>query len=919
MGVTYTTAQERTRRHSRRDLTLSTGEVLLLAVSVVTMLAIGLTAMGRLRALDWTDPGRTATSVKPVNLNAVANAAALDAPLASVFEHPADRQFASQTLFDFLAPGGKRAAIPNVGAILSLRIPVAVIDGAPRLIELRERLHGAREAAIAAHRDPPADLPLFTSSDLATLKPLVSVRTRGQFRSTVWWCAVAFLAAFHLVSIVWRFGGIRGDRLLLAATHLLTAIGFVAILSRPDPLRDTLLLSRFTQGVVIGAAALALLSLVRLRTAAFLQLSYLPLLAALGASIALIVFGSGPGTSGAKVNLGPVQPIEAIRFLLALFLAGYFARRWELLRQVRAETIRSRAVPAWLNLPRADHLLPVVAGVGIALLLFFVQRDLGPALLLSLTFLAMYGVARRSVGGLALGLTLLVAGFYAGYRLHISSTLAARVAMWQSTWDNTVRGGDQAAQALWALAAGAIRGTGLGLGHTRFVPEGHTDLVLAAVGEELGIVGLLIVVAACSVIACRGLRIARTAANDYTFFLALAMTLFLTVPVLVMGAGVLGLIPLTGVVTPFLSYGGSAMVANFAAVGVLIAVRSNSPAPASLEPFHVPLRWLSRSMAAAAAVLVVVLGSIQVVRADTLLVMPQLSQQADGGRRFQYNPRLLEAVRAIPRGTIFDRRDVPLATDDTAIVRAASASYERMGILVDSACPRPLERCYPLGGAAFHILGDTSTRVNWAASNSSYVERDAEDRLRGFDDRAAVVKTADRDGNPGTAVRRDYRDIAPLVRHRYEPTHPAVAAILTRPRDLHLTLDARLQAEAARIVARAAAATRSGRAAAVIMDASTGEVLASVSYPWPEAELSRVTRRAGSAGVPDALLDRARYGLYPPGSTFKLVTAAAALRQSQAMSQQSFTCVRLDHSRVGARIPGWSRPIRDDVKDSRPH
>ena len=100
----------------------------------------------------------------------------------------------------------------------------------------------------------------------------------------------------------------------------------------------------------------------------------MPLIGALGLSIVLLVFGSGPGTSSAKVNLGPVQPIEAIRLLLALFLAGYFARRWELIRQVRTETIRDRPVPGWVNLPRLDHVLPVVVGVGAALVLFFCRR-----------------------------------------------------------------------------------------------------------------------------------------------------------------------------------------------------------------------------------------------------------------------------------------------------------------------------------------------------------------------------------------------------------------------------------------------------------------------------------------------------------------------------------------------------------------
>src|SRR5262245_62722626 len=115
--------------------------------------------------------------------------------------------------------------------------------------------------------------------------------------------------------------------------------------------------------------------MVQMRTAIFVRFSYLSLAAAMILSLAVIVFGSGPGSSGAKVNLGPVQPIEAIRLLILVFLAGYLGRRWELVRQIRETSVRGRHVPAWLDLPRLDHVLPVFGGVGISLILFFALRD----------------------------------------------------------------------------------------------------------------------------------------------------------------------------------------------------------------------------------------------------------------------------------------------------------------------------------------------------------------------------------------------------------------------------------------------------------------------------------------------------------------------------------------------------------------
>jgi hypothetical protein len=376
--------------------------------------------------------------------------------------------------------------------------------------------------------------------------------------------------------------------------------------------------------------------------------------------------------------------------------------------------------------------------------------------------------------------------------------------------------------------------------------------------------------------------------------------------VLIMASGILGVTPLTGVVTPFLSYGGSAMIANFCAIGMLTAIRADRLPAGDLQPFRVPIMWLGATCATAALALLAVAANVQILHADEYLIQPQLGIQADGGRRFVYNPRVLDIVRMMPRGTIYDRRGVPLATDDRHVLADARQTYAALGISIDEACPTVGERCYPLGGATFHLLGDARTRVNWTAPNSSYVERDAESQLRGFNDRAEVVHTTDSAGRSMLTIRRDYRDILPALRHRYDPAHTAWTRF-REPHDVHLTIDADLQLRVATIV-QAYAEKTAGRAAAVVLDPDSGALLASASFPEPE----------GSDHTADALLDRARYGLYPPGSTFKLITASAALRQHVDPRRTTFTCARLPDGRVGAKISGWNRPVRDDVRD-RPH
>jgi len=163
-------------------------------------------------------------------------------------------------------------------------------------------------------------------------------------------------------------------------------------------------------------------------------------------------------------------------------------------------------------------------------------------------------------------------------------------------------------------------------------------------------------------------------------------------------------------------------------------------------------------------------------------------------------------------------------------------------------------------------------------------------------------------------LRRDYRELVPALRHRHDPNSAALVKLRSQPRDVRLTIDANLQLRVATIVA-SYAGKAAGRAAAVVIDPDTGDLLASASYPWPLSPESVTPAEHAS----DSLLDRARYGLYPPGSTFKLVTASAALRQHLDPSRTTSMCVRLPDGRVGASIAGWSRPIRDDVLDTHPH
>ncbi len=297
-----------------------------------------------------------------------------------------------------------------------------------------------------------------------------------------------------------------------------------------------------------------------------------------------------------------------------------------------------------------------------------------------------------------------------------------------------------------------------------------------------------------------------------------------------------------------------------------------------------------------------------------------LALQADGERRFEYNPRLLAIAHSIPRGTIYDRNGLPLATSNWDEVASHEQAFAKAGIPVEAHPDPGQTRFYPLGPRAFHLLGDLRTRANWSARNSSLAERDSMVALQGFDDRATTVEIPDpRSNQPSYRVRLDYRELLPLLRHRWQPDNPAVRRIRDRDRTLHMSIDARLQWRAAELLEEQLRKLGRTKGAVVILDPATGDLLASVSYPWPDIAPGTTPAVANPNAADDSLLDRARYGLYPPGSSFKIVTSIAALRKNPQSLNSLYECKRLPDGRTGNFIRGWQHPIHDDIRDAVPH
>lgn len=301
--------------------------------------------------------------------------------------------------------------------------------------------------------------------------------------------------------------------------------------------------------------------------------------AAVGIGLLLLVFILGEETNGQRlsIRLGPVsgQPSELLKVILVVFLAGYLADNRMLLART---SVRLGPIP----LPPFPYLLPMVAMWGIALAIVVVQKDLGAALLFFTVFLSLLYVATRRKSFVILGMTMFVAGAAVLYGLfpHVRD----RVDIWLNPFADPLGAGYQVVRSLYALGRGGVLGTGLGaglpaVGNVPAIPAIHTDFVFAALAEELGMLGGLAILGLYLVIAERGLRIAARAADDFRTLLAVGLTLVIVIQAALIIGGNIRAVPLTGITLPFVSYGGSSLLANAIVVGLLLALSDRGVEP----------------------------------------------------------------------------------------------------------------------------------------------------------------------------------------------------------------------------------------------------------------------------------------------------------------------------------------------------
>jgi cell division protein FtsW (lipid II flippase) len=298
-----------------------------------------------------------------------------------------------------------------------------------------------------------------------------------------------------------------------------------------------------------------------------LLLIILPLLPLIGTEI-----------NGARIwvrfDLGPrtfsFQPAEVAKIVLIVFFAGYLVVKRDVLALARSRVLG-------IDLPRGRDLGPILVAWAASLAVLVFQRDLGTSLLFFGLFVAMLYIATERRSWIIIGTVLFAVGAFVAYQLFAHVQL--RVDIWLHPFADEAGSGYQIAQSLYGFASGSVLGVGLGQGHPDFVPFAKTDFIMSAFGEELGLTGVMALLALYGVVIERGMRTAVACRDGFGKLLAAGLATAVGIQVFVVVGGVMKLIPLTGLTTPFLSYGGSSLVANWVLVALLLRISDAARRP----------------------------------------------------------------------------------------------------------------------------------------------------------------------------------------------------------------------------------------------------------------------------------------------------------------------------------------------------
>jgi cell division protein FtsW (lipid II flippase) len=395
---------------------------------------------------------------------------------------------------------------------------------------------------------------------------LVQLADKPNLPPELWLFLAAMIALYVIAHLAVREVAPQADPVLLPLAALLNGIGFVTI-ARLD--RDLAQVQAGWTAAGVAAFVITLVVVRRVRTLERYRYTFLFL--GIVAVILPLLPGIGKTINGARlwVGFGPInfQPGEAAKVLLVIFFAAYLVDKRELLAS------GSRRIGRML-IPDPKHLGPLLLAWAVSILIMVQQKDLGSALLFFAVFASMLYVATERAAYLIIGLFLFLGG--AGIAYQLFGHVQDRVSTWIDPWSVSQGKGFQIVQSMFAFGTGGFAGTGLGLGNPQQIPNAATDFVFSAIGEELGLLGTVAVLVTILLFVGSGFRIAVQSERPFSKLFAAGLTTIIGVQSFVIIGGVTRVIPLTGITLPFISYGGSSLVANFVILALLLRISDDN-------------------------------------------------------------------------------------------------------------------------------------------------------------------------------------------------------------------------------------------------------------------------------------------------------------------------------------------------------
>lgn len=546
----------------------------------------------------------------------------------------------------------------------------------------------------------------------------------------------------------------------------------------------------------------------------------------------------------------------------------------------------------------------------------------------------------------------------------VAERLDSRNEMCSNTWGtlpingNKANAGEntQVAEGLWGLASGGFWGQGLGNGSTHFIPAFLTDMILESIGEQMGFVGIFIIILLLAILLRRTIVVGYETSHPFTFYLCLGIAVVTAIQFVIISLGSTGIIPLTGVTVPLLSYGNVSMILNLAAFGIILSIDSHSAAETTktteataslikqnIGKYNYSVSLLSWTYCILAIFICGVFFYYQFIDRNYTLIRPVYVNNSNGIPIVEYNPRIEQLTQKMYSGDIYDRNGVLLATSDKTKLRGFKDIYSDLALECDTL--KMQQRYYPFGEHLFFMLGDFNSKLYFSADAESKYPRGymAESKhisdLRGYDN-----KMRDKDGNPIkldlysnefapdkyhsdeyhiSYIDYQIRDYSALIPYLKAGLHSNKVKRLNErgsgdiePKDIQLTIDAALQTELQQEIAKHVQEKHSHlnklRVSVVILDGKNGDLLTSALYPLPNYDTLRVNNDSyddinNRNKSWKAYADMDLGLVYPtsPGSTAKVVTGLAGYRKEGNGIETAKYYIDPNEKIFGSEPTGW--------------